>query len=174
MTPKSKTKSDESIDLTSLDIDELINDLKRDIEAEEITPKAVLQYCSHQLLFTGPFSIHRRLATNAFTAEDYLTLRRRVELCRQVLSLPMPFEERRMPRGWKLKPQPTPQDKANAELESVWKIMVHDPPYDINVDSAVMSQIVRSTIKEMLGEAGIDPEVWLSELERRVTEVISY
>jgi len=51
--------------------------------------------------------------------------------------------------------------------------MIHDPPYDRDIDNAVLSQIVRSTIKEMLAEVGIDPDVWFVEFERRVQEVIA-
>ena len=173
MTTNPKNPHDEQLDLTRSDINELIDDLKRDMETEEITPKSVIQFCYHKLLFAGPFSIARRLHTQDWTADDYMALQRRVEICRQVLSFPMPSEDRRMPRGWKLKPQPTPQEKANAELESAWKIMIHDPPYDRDIDNAVLSQIVRSTIKEMLAEVGIDPDVWFVEFERRVQEVIA-
>lgn len=173
MTQQSKIQPDEPLDLTRSDIDEMIEDLKRDIEAEEITPKSVIRFCYHKLLYAGPFSIARRLHTQDWTADDCMALQRRTEICRQILSFPMPTEYRRMPRGWKLRPQSTPQEKANAELESVWKKMIHDPPYDRAIDDAVMSQIVRSTLKEMLAEVGIDPEVWFVEFERRVQEVIS-
>ena len=147
---------------------------------------ALLRWCVRELIYKSPNSIHEQISTDKFKDLDFDVLKRRVELCKRILTLPNPPDNSkpvttRLPRGWKndieaitasqhITDTTSDIDKMIAKLNCEIDADFFD---EFNIGKKMNGQILITTITEIIIENGLKCSDFWKEVRERFNSAIS-